>query len=140
LADEHAVGLGGAAELVGAEGAFEFVHGILYRAVEQGWTFVADGPRDPDRPDERAAGADRSYFQQLAVVEDWGALDRRLRGPAGQVLFRTYRDRTKTRSPPRPSGRIAPSPGVAEPSRRPPRRRRVPRWRERSACGSGGNA
>ena len=42
LADEHDIGLGEAAELVGAEHAFEFTPGILYRAVEQGWTFVAD--------------------------------------------------------------------------------------------------
>ena len=42
LADKHDIGLGEAAELVGSEHAFEFTPGILYRAVEQGWTFVAD--------------------------------------------------------------------------------------------------
>lgn len=42
LADEHDVTLGEATELVGAEHAFEFTPGILYRAVKQGWTFVAD--------------------------------------------------------------------------------------------------
>ncbi len=42
LADEHDIGITEAAQLVGAEHAFEFTPGILYRAVEQGWTFVAD--------------------------------------------------------------------------------------------------
>ena len=42
LADEHEIDLGAAAELVGAEHAFSFDPGVLYRAVEQGWTFVAD--------------------------------------------------------------------------------------------------
>jgi AAA ATPase containing von Willebrand factor type A (vWA) domain len=42
LAADHDIGLGDAAQLVGAEHAFEFRPGILYRAVEQGWTFVAD--------------------------------------------------------------------------------------------------
>ena len=42
LSDEHDISVGEAAELVGAEHAFDFTPGILYRAVEQGWTFVAD--------------------------------------------------------------------------------------------------
>lgn len=42
---------------------------------------------DPDRPEERLIETDRSYFHQLAIVEDWGALDRQLQGLAGQVLF-----------------------------------------------------
>lgn len=42
LADEHEIGLGEAAKLVGAEHAFEFTPGLLYRAVKHGWTFVAD--------------------------------------------------------------------------------------------------
>ncbi len=43
--------------------------------------------RDPDRPDGRSVEADRSYFHQLAVVEDWGTIDQRLQGLAGRVLF-----------------------------------------------------
>lgn len=42
LADREDLDLREAAALVGAEHAFEFTPGILYRAVEQGWTFVAD--------------------------------------------------------------------------------------------------
>ena len=42
VAADRELGLGEAAELVGAEHAFSFTPGILYRAVEQGWTFVAD--------------------------------------------------------------------------------------------------
>lgn len=42
LAEDRDVTVGEAAELVGAEHAFAFTPGILYRAVEHGWTFVAD--------------------------------------------------------------------------------------------------
>jgi len=40
----------------------------------------------PD-PDGRPVDADRSYFHQLAVVEEWSSLGRRLEHLAGRVLF-----------------------------------------------------
>ena len=43
--------------------------------------------KNPDRPEGRTVATDRSYFHQLAVVEDWSTLDRRLQGLAGRVLF-----------------------------------------------------
>ena len=42
VAETQDVTLGEAAELIGAERAFEFSPGILYQAVRRGWTFVAD--------------------------------------------------------------------------------------------------
>ncbi|ERH14021.1 MAG: AAA domain (dynein-related subfamily) [halophilic archaeon J07HB67] len=42
LTDRHDLDAGEAASLVGAEHAFSFSPGILYRAVRHGWTFVAD--------------------------------------------------------------------------------------------------
>lgn len=38
-------------------------------------------------PEGRAVETDRSYFHQLAVVENWDAINQRLRGLAGRVLF-----------------------------------------------------
>lgn len=43
--------------------------------------------RDSSRAEERPAEADRPYFHQLAVVEDWSTLNRQLQALAGQVLF-----------------------------------------------------
>jgi|GEM_PF-2430895 len=42
LTERHDLDAGEAASLVGAEHAFSFSPGILYRAVRHGWTFVAD--------------------------------------------------------------------------------------------------